>query len=160
MSSIRETPPSLERLQAKLDYNAKTGWLIWARKAGPAQKGRRAGAVTMAGYRVVTFEGTAYYEHHLAWYLETGTWPLETINHKDRDKSNNKFENLREATRGQNNHNSKVGQVYRRSNKWSAQLTHKGKLVYLGVFSCFGQALKARNAKKRELQPYAEAYRK
>ena len=121
---------------------------------------RRAGSETARGYRVINIQKVPYYEHHVAWYLATGQWPSETIDHRDRNRANNKRKNLREATHQQNNQNSKIGQVYKKRSKWAAQLSHEGTSVYLGAFSCFGEAIKARNAKKRELHPYAEAYRK
>ncbi len=160
MPKIRSTPPNLESLRAKLFYDPETGVFTWTDKATPAQRGKVAGQAMPSGYYRLGFEGLDYYQHHLAWYYVTGIWPFETLDHKDRDKANNRFDNLREATHSQNNHNSKVGQVYRRSDKWAAQLTHNGQLIYLGVYACFGKALKIRNAKKRELHPFAEAYRK
>lgn len=160
MPKIRNAPPNLESLRAKLSYNQETGIFTWTDKATPARKGKVAGQVMLSGYYRLGFEKLEYYQHHLAWYYVTGLWPQEQIDHIDRNRGNNAFDNLREASGKQNNQNSKVGKVYRRYDKWSAQLSHEGQLVYLGVFSCFGQALKARNAKKRELHPFAEAYRK
>ena len=160
MPKIRTTPPNLESLRAKLFYNQSTGEFTWTNQAMPAQRGKKAGQAMLSGYYRLGFEGLDYYQHHLAWYYVTGIWPEEQIDHIDRNKGNNAFANLREATSQENTQNSKVGQVYRYNSKWAAQLTHNGQLVYLGVYACFGKALKIRNAKKRELHPFATAYRK
>lgn len=161
MPKIRDTPPNLESLRAKLSYDPKTGIFTWTDKATPAQRGKKVTSQALpSGYHRLTFEGLGYYQHHLAWYYVPGIWPKEQIDHKDRNPGNNAFDNLREATNQENTQNSKVGQVYRYNSKWAAQLTHNGQLVYLGVYACFGKALKIRNAKKRELHPFAEAYRK
>ena len=160
MPKIRSTPPNLESLRAKLFYDQETGVFTWTDKATPAQKGKVAGQAMLSGYYRLGFEKQDYYQHHLAWYYVTGLWPQEQIDHIDRNRGNNAFANLREATNQENAQNSKVGQVYKYNSKWAAQLTHNGQLIYLGVYACFGKALKIRNAKKRELHPFAEAYRK
>ena len=46
--------------------------------------------------------------HHLVWYLNTGVWSDVELDHEDRDKFNNKFENLRKSNR--------VEQVLNRNN--------------------------------------------
>jgi hypothetical protein len=37
--------------------------------------------------------------HHLVWFLNTGVWSNVEIDHIDRDKFNNLFENLRQSNR-------------------------------------------------------------
>lgn len=46
--------------------------------------------------------------HHLVWRLSTGTWPVDQLDHCDRDKSNNRIENLRECSNQQNQMNRGV----------------------------------------------------
>jgi len=48
------------------------------------------------------YERTPYAAHRLAWFYETGEWPSDEIDHKNRGRDDNWFENLREATRSQN----------------------------------------------------------
>src|ERR1700679_771404 len=37
-----------------------------------------------------------YPAHHIAWLIMTGAWPKNEIDHKNRIRNYNKFENLRE----------------------------------------------------------------
>ena len=75
----------------------------------------------------------------------TGELPCSDIDHKDNNRSNNSFDNLRLATKSQNSGNmrkkkntrSKLkGVSYsKQSSKWFAQITHKNHRYYLGAFS-------------------------
>jgi hypothetical protein len=46
--------------------------------------------------------------HRIIWCLVTGEWPTHLIDHKDLNGLNNKYDNLREATTGQNVSNCRV----------------------------------------------------
>lgn len=50
------------------------------------------------GYLMIKILGREIYSHHIAWYLFYGKWPVMQIDHKDRDRSNNRIDNLQEAT--------------------------------------------------------------
>ena len=113
-----------------------------------------------SGYRRIKIDGFEWYEHRLALYWVTGIWPLELVDHRNLIKSDNRFSNIRQASYSVNSQNSKVGIPYWNGYTWKAQVTHNGVTVYLGAYKCFGQALKARNAKKWELHPEAENFRK
>lgn len=52
--------------------------------------------------------GKKYYLHRLAWFYVTGSWPELEIDHINGDKFDNRFANLREATRSQNRYNTRV----------------------------------------------------
>jgi hypothetical protein len=97
--------PSLELVNALVSYDPETG--IFTRKIDymryPA--GSRAGTVTKRGYRTITFKEKKVPEHRLAFFIMTGQWP-EEVDHKDRDKANNRWNNLREVTRTENVHNT------------------------------------------------------
>lgn len=64
--------------------------------------GKRAGHVATNGYVYVFFDGRLHLAHRLAWLYMTGQEPPEDIDHKDRDRTNNRWSNLRLATRSQN----------------------------------------------------------
>ena len=80
------------------------------------------------------------------------------INHNGLD---NRKENLRFATRGQNQRNRQSGKNsrsqylgvfwYKQHQKWSAQIRHNGKKYHLGLFTCEHQAALAYNKKAIEL---------
>ena len=96
------------------------------------------------GYVHVKIFNKLYKVHRLIFLLHHGYMP-KCIDHIDRDPSNNKIENLREATSAQNQQNTKVrtdntsgvkGVFWRKSEKkWSAQCIANGKRNSLGSFS-------------------------
>lgn len=72
----------------------------------------------------------------------TGDWPPDDVDHRDLNKANNKWTNLRLATRSQNvangarrtDNRSGFKGVTRRGNKWEARIRAGGLLHYLGLF--------------------------
>jgi hypothetical protein len=88
-----------EKLKSLLTYDPNTGIFIYNYRHGAwALKGSEAGRCDKDGYLIITINKKAYSAHRLAWLYMTGEHPKEFIDHKDGNKSNNKFENLREAT--------------------------------------------------------------
>jgi len=82
--------------------------------------------------------------HRFAWFMITGEVPLGTlqIDHKDRDRSNNKHSNLRLATIAQNRVNSTHKGVSFKSeakghNKFEARLRLNGKYMSIGYFASY-----------------------
>lgn len=75
----------------------------------------------------------------------TGKEPPPVIDHKDQNKANNKWLNLRIATKAQNCINRKpdprnrcgLGGVHKHKNKgkWVAQLGARSRKRYLGIFT-------------------------
>lgn len=63
--------------------------------------GGKTGGVQSLGYHRIKIDGKHYFTHHLVWAFHNGRWPIE-IDHIDRDKLNNRIENLRECTRKEN----------------------------------------------------------
>jgi hypothetical protein len=77
----------------------------------------------------------------------TGKWPTRDIDHKNRKSLDNRWSNLREATRSQNNMNSKkrgaTGAYYLwRSGRWFSKIGRK----YIGCFPTKKQAMAAYRA--------------
>lgn len=86
--------PTREQLLERFTYNAEDGSLIL--------RGRKAGYVMAAGYRLCSFNKRRIYAHRLIWCMITGQWPIEEIDHINGNKSDNRWSNLRLATRQQN----------------------------------------------------------
>ena len=101
--------------------------------------GRRVGRVTEKGYRRVMLAGRTYREHHLVWLWHHGELPASTLDHINGDPSDNRVENLRLATNGQNQDNRTYvmkGVVWRPDRKrWRACLNHNGRRHNLGDFN-------------------------
>lgn len=75
------------------------------RTVGRACAESRAGYITSkGGYRVLCVDRKDYMEHNLIWFVATGGWPPvgREVDHRNRIREDNRFENLRIATRGQN----------------------------------------------------------
>lgn len=97
--------------------------------------------------------GRKYYAHRVAFALMAGRWP-DIIDHIDGDKTNNRWENLREVSRMQNMQNAAlrsdnasghVGVSFDKSRqKWAAEIHINGKKTYLGRFEMFEDAVSAR----------------
>lgn len=103
--------PSLERLNERFVYEPLTGDLRW--KSIPANFKRAnvgdiAGTVGKKGHCVITIDRVIYLKHRIIWKMVTGFDPVDMIDHKDTDRQNNRWSNLREATNGPNIQNSRL----------------------------------------------------
>ena len=82
------------------EYCPLTGDLIW-RNPPPKKsqlKGKVAGCKAHRGYRFIRFQRTNLYQHRLVWQWVHGNEPSKTIDHIDRDTSNNRVTNLRDVS--------------------------------------------------------------
>lgn len=139
--------PSVELLRSIFDYNSDTGTLIWrARNDVPKEwntrhAGKTAYSKSINGYIRVAINGTRYQAHRIVWKLYYGVEPPSFIDHKDRDKTNNRISNLREVTRSQNNVNRSVAKrdlprgvcFHKPTEKYKARTKKNGREVYLGL---------------------------
>lgn len=109
------------------------------------RQGKAAGHQGATGYLDVGIKGRTYRVHRVIWALENGRDPVGDIDHIDGCRTNNRLENLREATRSQNrantgaNANNKSGlkgvHWHKGSKGWRAVITKNRKLHYLGQYS-------------------------
>lgn len=146
LSMKREVTQTL--VHELLSYEPETGSFTWnIQRRGKKPADGFAGSVNkISGYRVINIDRTEYKAHRLAWLYMTGKWPVEFIDHKNGDRSDNRWCNLREATHSQNMRNRGVlptntsglkGVVWhKRQKKWCAQSKLNGKNIYLGSFDC------------------------
>lgn len=140
------TLPELHRL---LDYNRETGVFTWrVNRAGRARAGSVAGSIDSSGYRQIEVFQKAYLSARLAWFYVTGEWPKEQIDHCDVDPLNDRFDNLREATRSENIVNRPkraaqgggkpksqyIGVCARPSGRWAVAICKDHKRKNLGTF--------------------------
>jgi hypothetical protein len=136
-----------EKLKYLLHYNLETGDWVWLNPPNHNTRllGQLAGNRRSDGYLLIRIRGRLYYSGRLAWFYMTERWP-EEIDHKDRDPSNDRWVNLREATSSQNKYNqNRVGivGVYRSGNSnWMAMAGN----TYLGVYTSIEDAIDARKA--------------
>lgn len=96
---------TIRRLRKVVQYNPRTG--TFRRKLKTGCKGRIGelmGSLKPHGYIAIQIDGYRTYAHRLAWAWMTGKWPKE-IDHVNGNRSDNRWANLRKATRFQNNGN-------------------------------------------------------
>lgn len=153
-------------LRGVLRYNKATGVLTWLVRRSPiAVPGARAGSKHWTGYRYITVFRKSYPEHHLVWFFVTGVWPREFLDHRNRQRDDNRWANLREASSKQNNENSLVRSDSTSGvrgvswcstqSKWRAYIYHNKKQVNLGWFQTKNQAARARLLAERKLHLYS-----
>lgn len=160
----KPAPCSQDELKRLLDYDPETGTFTW--KDRPVKTaylvGKRAGSVHHSGYRDIRIFDVPYREHRLAWLYVYGVWPSDQLDHINRDKADNRIENLREVSQTENNHNTvhkrrkspgSVGTSFDRrakSNPWRAMIRYGGKQHFLGTFPTMVEAEDAyKKAKER-----------
>jgi len=102
---------SRRKLLSVINYDPETGLFFWLPRdyVAPHINSRLSrtmpGSVNAEGYLVITIDGIHYYAHRLAIFYMTGRFPRKVTDHEDRDRLNNKWRNIRPATRGQNQAN-------------------------------------------------------
>lgn len=144
-----------KRLHEAYDYDAERGWLINREKRSRMSViGSRAGYDSVRGYRHIKIDGTVYVEHRMIWLYHHGSLP-KIVDHIDCNRSNNRIENLRAASNGQNQQNARKSyrnksgykgvSFHKKSNKWIANIGFDGKKLYLGSFDSAEEASKAYN---------------
>ena len=154
------------RLKKFLRYNPETGvftWLVSLRRGRP---GAEAGHKRPDGYIKIGIEKTQYYASRLAWLYVHGRWPEVETDHINGIRSDNRIENLREATRLENSQNLKFNkkntsgfqgvscEKKRKSKKWRAQIEVNTKQIVLGFFSTAEEAGMAYINAKATLHPF------
>lgn len=121
--------------------------------------GRVAGTPLNTGYYSVMVDGNYHLLHKLIYCYHHNTWP-NVLDHKDRNKENNKIENLRPASKSlneantglrRNNSSGYKGVAYHKAaKKWRAYLQCK----HIGLFDTIEEAALAYN--QRAFETYGE----
>ena len=125
-------------------FEYKDGNLYWKIRRQGIRKDKKAGHLRKDGYSQIKINNKPYKTHWLIFLYHYGYLP-KIVDHVDRNPSNNKIENLREATKSQNcmnrkpykNFSSKYKGVswHELSNKWMSNITINYKHIHLGSFT-------------------------
>ena len=100
------------RLREVLSYDRATGVFTWkVTSSNRAQAGSVAGSKAKWRYVEIRIDGELYLAHRLAWFYVRGRWPRADIDHRDTNKANNAFDNLRNASTTMNNQNIRKATV-------------------------------------------------
>jgi hypothetical protein len=98
-------PLTAEQLRQLINYDPDTGIFTWIRGISPQARvtpGSVAGWLGTNHYYYIKIGGQLYAAGRLAWLYMTGEWPLDEVDHRDLNSANNRWPNLRSATRSQN----------------------------------------------------------
>lgn len=133
-----------ERLKELLHYDPDTGVFTWLQPGKRRLVGFTAGTVNSRGYLYISIGGKQYRAHRLAWLYMTGEVPENEIDHRNGIGTDNRFANLRKATRSQNKANSATYKSNssgckgvgfdKATGRWKARVQVNGKRISLGYF--------------------------
>lgn len=149
--------PNQEHLKECFEYDQFTGALVW--KERPPKHfdsietmnkwngrfpGKHAGRIHPEGYRRIMVDSQIFRAHRIIWKLVTGNDPAMGIDHRNENKSDNRWENLREASETQNKCNKgaqrdnstglKGVYFHKGRRKFTAEICMHGKKERLGYF--------------------------
>lgn len=155
--------PSAEVLRQLLRYDPETGKLFWRNRPSSlvaSGRGRTSQAAANTwnaayagkealcclcnyGYLRGAVLNKTVRAHIVVWAMAHGAWPTGDIDHIDGNRQNNRVENLREASRSQNNGNqrlrlggtSRYKGVCWHGKKWTAGIALDGRRKHLGLFA-------------------------
>ncbi|MCP1440474.1 hypothetical protein J3D56_003910 [Erwinia persicina] len=140
-----------EELKALLHYDAETGFFTWkTNRQGTARAGRIAGNLCNNGYLTIQIKGKNYRAHRLAFLFMTGEFPTDMCDHINGIRDDNRWVNLRQATRAENNQNRSISSANtsgvkgvcwdKFARKWQAQICINSKNAHLGYFTTLAAA--------------------
>ena len=122
-------------------------WKIWNKRFA----GKKAGWLGKVGRGKnksvrwhITLDGRQYLRSVIVWSLINGRWPIDQVDHKNMDWTQDHSGNLRECTRSQqmanigmrsNNTSGYKGVCWdKRRNRWTVRVSFGGKCVYQKYF--------------------------
>ena len=115
---IKQNALSQERLKELFLYNEYTGEFIRKEREGDSRYNKmHAGKPVKSNlgkYTDIHIDGYSYKAHRLVWLYVYGKWPEYTIDHVNREKSDNRLSNLRDVPMVVNLENLPEGQEGRK----------------------------------------------
>lgn len=161
MSGISQTTKE-DWIKENLLYNPLTGVFNWSR---PGHSRRETVGTLVKGYLVVrpSINGKrcSIPLHLAAFVLMNGKFPVSTVDHKDRNRSNNVWENLQITSKSGNARNRSIPKnntsgikgvsLHGQSQKYQAYIAIDGKQKYLGLFNTVEDAANARFAANKAI---------
>ena len=127
------------KLRELLHYDPETGVWTWLNPLprSRVKPGDIAGRIMDNGRRQIRIASGFYYSSRLAWLYMTSEWPINQVDHENRNRSDDRWENLREATQSQNSFNrdwcegnGSLRGLQPHGNKWRVDIGG----MYLGLF--------------------------
>lgn len=156
---------SHDELLSRLDYDKESGIFTWKLSTARRRSGEEAGGIFTCKkgkqYVVIGIKNKIYYAHRLAFLWVNGEFPPSHVDHIDSNGLNNRWNNLRLASRAENSKNVKIKKnntsgvcgVYfnKQIKKWIAQIGIEGKVRSLGSFVNKEDAITVRQEEQKRL---------
>jgi hypothetical protein len=156
-----------EYVQEILHYFPETGELRWrfgnGRNVKPWQL---AGSINGHGHRTIKINGKSMQAHRIIWLYVYGHFPSNVVDHKNRNASDNRLNNLRNVSQKDNAQNialpkhNKSGHIgvswVKTHNSWTVYVKVDGKNKWLGYYKDLKQAVTARKAGEHKYYNLAE----
>jgi hypothetical protein len=137
---------SQERLKYLLHYDPETGIFTHRVTRSGVVAGSRAGTIGASGYIGLRIDGERHSAHRLAFLWMTGQFPANEVDHINRVRHDNRWINLRPATRQENCRNFPLKSrdlprgVYRSGPKYRVRIRSNGRSIHLGSFATVEEA--------------------
>lgn len=146
-----------QRLRELITYTPETGTFTRISKtcanANRLPLGLIPGSPSDNGYIRIGVNGSRYFAHRLAVLYMTGEWPTHDVDHINRDRTDNRWCNLRSATRSENMQNivlykptkSGIKGVHwnERKRKWHVRFKVHKQVIHVGYFDSLEDASNA-----------------
>ena len=142
---------------SQISYNPENGTFVWLRS------GRVAGGLNVDGYWRLSVLGKQYKAHRLAFLMMEGCFPDGDVDHINGNRSDNRWANLRAASRSENmqnvhnpasNSTGFIG-VCRKGRRFSARIKIDGRSHSLGCFDTPAAASEAYRFAKPLVHPFS-----
>lgn len=150
---MAEAHLTAHRLRELLHYDPATGIFTWASPPRGRSLTSPVGSFDVQGYLTIRLDYVRYKAHRLAWMHHFGEFPIGFVDHINRNKADNRIENLRVVTNSENQQNRtapitntsghKGIHMARRPRKWKAQAWLHGKPHHFGYFDLIEDAVAA-----------------
>lgn len=148
------------RLRTLIHYDWTSGSFTWLVGPGFRRDLDGAPAGSIKDRHEIMIDGANHKAHRLAWLYMTGEWPEDEIDHRDGDALNNRWSNLRAASRTFNQQNLRRAHrdstsgflgVTPKRNRFAASICVNRKKYRLGTFATAEEAHAAYLVAKRRL---------
>lgn len=156
----KDTKLNISDLTSALEY--RDGALYWKTRTGAGRgvsrfnsvfSGKRVkGELDRLGYLRIEVLGVRLKYHRVVFALHHGYFP-DTVDHINRVRCDNRIENLRDATRSQQQLNrwhpvgvSGYTGVHAKGARWVARIKRNGRSLYVGTFKTVHEAKAARDS--------------
>jgi len=141
------------------EYDRDTGKLYWkVDRYSNKVKGKEVGNIDGHGYRRFMYKRKKYRVHRVIWLMEYGYMP-KAIDHINRNRLDNRLENLREVSKKDNAKNMSLNSKNKfgisgisktKTGKYRSYITVNYKQISLGYYKNINDAISARiNALKK-----------